>query len=52
MANISLGTLRLRQNRYGEAKRHFQQAIKAGSQDHLAHYYYAFAYPSRAGRRD
>jgi tetratricopeptide (TPR) repeat protein len=43
MAHVSLGTLRLRQNRYVEAQRHLQRAIAAGSQDHLAHYYYAFA---------
>jgi len=43
MAHLSLGTLRLRQNRYVEAQRHLQRAIFAGSQDHLAHYYYAFA---------
>ena len=43
VAQVSLGTLRLRQNRYVEAQRHLQRAIAAGSQDHLAHYYYAFA---------
>ncbi|HKQ76296.1 MAG TPA: DUF1570 domain-containing protein [Blastocatellia bacterium] len=43
MAHVSLGTLRLRQNRYVEAQRHLQQAIAAGAQDHLAHYNYAFA---------
>jgi tetratricopeptide (TPR) repeat protein len=43
LAHQSLGTLRLRQNRYGEAQRHLRRAIDAGSQDYLAHYYYAFA---------
>lgn len=43
LAHQSLGTLRLRQNRYAEAQRHLRQAIEAGSQDYLAHYYYAFA---------
>ena len=43
MAHVSLGTLRLRQNRYVEAQRHLQRAIALGTQDHLAHYYYAFA---------
>jgi tetratricopeptide (TPR) repeat protein len=43
LAHQSLGTLRLRQNRYAEARRHFRRAIEAGSQDYLAHYYYALA---------
>lgn len=43
MAHLSLGTLRLRQNRYAEAQEHLRKAIAAGSQNHLAHYYYAFA---------
>ena len=43
MAHSSLGALRLRQNRYGEARRHLQLAVEAGSQNHLAHYYYALA---------
>jgi tetratricopeptide (TPR) repeat protein len=43
LAHQSLGTLRLRQNRYAEARRHFRRAIEAGSQDYLTHYYYAFA---------
>jgi len=42
-AHQSLGTLRLRQNRYAEARRHFRRAIEAGSQDFLSHYYYALA---------
>src|SRR5215813_14370001 len=43
LAHQSLGTLRLRQNRYAEARRHFRRAIEAGSQDFLSHYYYALA---------
>jgi tetratricopeptide (TPR) repeat protein len=42
-AHQSLGTLRLRQNRYAEARRHLRRAIEAGSPDYLAHYSYAFA---------
>jgi tetratricopeptide (TPR) repeat protein len=43
LAHQSLGTLRLRQNRYAEARRHLRRAIESGSQDYLAHYYYALA---------
>ncbi len=43
MGHQSLGMLRLRQNRFIEARRHLQQAIAAGSQDYRAHYYYALA---------
>ncbi len=43
LAHQSLGTLRLRQNRYAEAQRHLRRAIEGGSQDYLTHYYYAFA---------
>ncbi len=43
LAHQSLGTLRLRQNRYDEARRHLRRAIEAGSQDYLAHYHYALA---------
>jgi tetratricopeptide (TPR) repeat protein len=43
MASLSLGTLRLRQHRYAEAQASLGRAINAGSQNHLAHYYYAFA---------
>jgi len=42
MAHFSLGMLRMRQNRYSESKHHFQQAVEADAQNHLAHYYYAF----------
>lgn len=43
MAHFSLGTLRMRQNRYGEARKHFQQAAEADPQNYLAHYNYAYA---------
>jgi tetratricopeptide (TPR) repeat protein len=43
LAHQSLGTLRLRQNRYAEARGYFRRAIEVGSQDYLTHYYYAFA---------
>jgi tetratricopeptide (TPR) repeat protein len=43
LAHQSLGTLRLGQNRYAEARGHLRRAIEAGSRDYLAHYYYAFA---------
>jgi tetratricopeptide (TPR) repeat protein len=43
LAHQSLGTLRLGQNRYADAMGHLRLAIEAGSQDYLAHYYYAFA---------
>jgi tetratricopeptide (TPR) repeat protein len=43
MASQSLGTLRLRQNRYAEARTYLGRAIEAGSQNFLTHYYYAFA---------
>src|SRR5262249_7322022 len=43
LAHQSLGTLRLRQSRFAEARRHLRRAIESGSQDYLAHYYYALA---------
>ena len=43
LAHQSLGTLKLRQSRYAEARRHFRWAVEAGSEDYLAHYYYALA---------
>ena len=36
-----MGLLAMRRNRYSEAKEHFKQALARGSQNHLAHYYYA-----------
>lgn len=43
MAHFSFGTLRMRQNRYGEARSHFRQAAEADPQNYLAHYSYANA---------
>jgi tetratricopeptide (TPR) repeat protein len=43
MASLSLGTLRLRQNRYAEARTFLGRAIDAGSQNFLAFYDYAYA---------
>jgi len=43
MAHHSLGLLRVRQNRYTEAKNHLQKAIAAGSTNYLSHYYYAYS---------
>jgi tetratricopeptide (TPR) repeat protein len=43
IAHHSIGLLRVRQNRYTEAKNHLQKAIAAGSQNYLSHYYYAYA---------
>lgn len=41
-AFASLGINRLRQNRFAEARQYLEQAVAANSQNHLAHYYYAF----------
>jgi tetratricopeptide (TPR) repeat protein len=41
-AFASLGISRLRQSRYAEARQYLEQAVAANSQNHLAHYYYAF----------
>jgi len=41
-ALASLGISRLRQNRFAEARQYLEQAVAANSQNHLAHYYYAF----------
>jgi tetratricopeptide (TPR) repeat protein len=43
MAHFSFGTLRMRQNRYGEARSHFRQAAEADPQNYLAHYHHADA---------
>jgi tetratricopeptide (TPR) repeat protein len=43
IAHTSLGLLRVRQGRFSEAKKHFQRAIAAGSQNYLAHYYHAYS---------
>ncbi|MCI0388438.1 MAG: tetratricopeptide repeat protein [Acidobacteria bacterium] len=41
-AFASLGISQLRQNRFAEARQYLEQAVAANSQNHLAHYYYAF----------
>lgn len=46
---VSLGFLRVRQNRPADAAKYLSQAVAANSQNHLAHYYYALAL-SREGR--
>ncbi|MFN0108598.1 MAG: DUF1570 domain-containing protein [Blastocatellia bacterium] len=43
LAHSSLGVLRMQQKRIADAKRHLQQAVSLGSDNHLVHYYYAFA---------
>jgi tetratricopeptide (TPR) repeat protein len=42
-AHASLGLLRLREQRFAEARRHFERAVEANSQSYLVHYYYAYA---------
>ncbi|HEX8774219.1 MAG TPA: tetratricopeptide repeat protein [Pyrinomonadaceae bacterium] len=42
-ASISLGLIRLREDRLTEAKQHFERAVAADSANFLAHYYYAYA---------
>lgn len=37
----SMGLLRVRQQRYGEALKFLSQAVQADSQNHMAHFYYA-----------
>ncbi len=41
-AHSSLGLLRARQKRFGEAKEHLQRAASASTQNYLVHYYYAY----------
>lgn len=43
-ANTSLGLLRIRQNRFAEARKFLRLAIEANSTNYLAHYYHAFAW--------
>lgn len=43
-AHASLGLLRMRQQRYGEARAHLGRAIEANSTNHLVHYNYALAW--------
>jgi tetratricopeptide (TPR) repeat protein len=40
-AHASLGVIKVRQNRFAEAKKHLEIA-SAGSQNYLVHYYYAY----------
>jgi tetratricopeptide (TPR) repeat protein len=48
MAQSSLGIVRMRQRRYGDAREALRKAIESNSQNYLAHYYYAFVL-SRGG---
>lgn len=41
--SISLGIMRMRQDRLAEAKQYFERAIAADAGNFLAHYYYAYA---------
>jgi tetratricopeptide (TPR) repeat protein len=41
-AFASLGISSLRRNQFAEARRRLEQAVAANSQNHLAHYYYAY----------
>lgn len=43
MAQASLGILRARQGQFAEATKNLQEAVKADSNNYLAHYYYAYA---------
>ncbi|MDT5294418.1 MAG: hypothetical protein QOJ76_1298, partial [Acidobacteriota bacterium] len=43
MAHASLGMARLRRKRFDEATAQLRQAVAAGAQSYLAHYYYAYA---------
>lgn len=51
MAHASLGMVRMRQRKFGEAKQHLQQAVAANAQNYLAHYYYAYSL-SREGMNE
>jgi tetratricopeptide (TPR) repeat protein len=43
MAQASMGILRARQGKFGDAKKSLQEAVDNDSNNYLAHYYYAFA---------
>jgi tetratricopeptide (TPR) repeat protein len=43
MTQSSLGMLRMRQRRLDEAKEHLRRAVAGDAQNHLVHYYYAYA---------
>lgn len=51
MAHASMGMLRVRQGKSGEARQSLERAVAANSQNYLIHYYYAFAL-SREGAND
>ncbi len=51
MAHASLGILRIREGKPDEAFEHLATAALAGSDNHLVHYYYAYAL-SRQGHAD
>jgi FimV-like protein len=51
LALASLGMVRMRQKRVGEARELLRKAAEAGTQNYLAHYYYAYAL-SREGMDD
>jgi tetratricopeptide (TPR) repeat protein len=42
MAQASLGILRMRQQRFDEAKKALQEAVSGNSRNYLTHYYYAY----------
>jgi tetratricopeptide (TPR) repeat protein len=42
LALASLGMVRLRQKRFSEARELLKKAVEAGTQNYMAHYYYAF----------
>lgn len=43
LAHSSLGMLRMRQKRMDDARKHFEDAVRLGSENYLVHYYYAYA---------
>lgn len=43
VAHASLGIAQMRGQRFAEAKQSLERAVATGSQNHMVHYYYAFA---------
>ncbi|PYS69944.1 MAG: hypothetical protein DMF69_15285 [Acidobacteria bacterium] len=43
VANAAMGMAMLRERKLGEALRYLERAVKAGDQNYLVHYYYAYA---------
>jgi len=43
VAHASLGILQMRTQRFAEARQSLERAVATGSQNHMVHYYYAFA---------